>query len=477
MNELAQKLSTGQVTSVELVEYYLDQIRSRDGEIGAFLHVDEQGALESARAADARRRAGRPLSPWDGIPVAVKDNICTVGMPTTCASRMLRGYYSPFDAEVVERLKQAGLPILGKTNLDEFAMGSSTEYSAYHVTRNPHDLSRVPGGSSGGSAAAVAAGLAPWALGTDTGGSIRQPAAFCGIVGFKPTYGRVSRWGLVALASSMDQIGPMAATVEDAEALFSLIAGGDHRDSTSAPQAEYVLPEEIPDCLEGVRVGVPEEFFGNGVAEEVAAKVKAAVKLLEGLGAEVRPISLPHSTYAIDTYLTLVTAEASSNLARYDGVRYGLRVAAADAAAMFKQTRTQGFGHEVKRRIMLGTYVLTASHHEAYYQQACKVRALITQDLENAFRQVHLIVTPTTPSTAFRIGEKQDPLQMYLSDQFTATANLAGVPALTMPCGRDKLGLPIGVQLMADHFQDGLLFTAGRLLERALKEAEAVGQL
>lgn len=476
MRILAEQLSTGRITSVELVQHYLDKIEREDGEIQAFLHVDREGALRAAHESDERRRQGRPLSPWDGIPIAVKDNICTVGMPTTCASRILENYYSPFDAEVVARVKGMGLPILGKTNLDEFAMGSSTEYSAYQITRNPHDLSRVPGGSSGGSAAAVAAEFCPWALGTDTGGSIRQPAAFCGIVGLKPTYGRVSRWGLVALASSLDQIGPMGKNVEDVEILFSIIAGYDPKDSTSWPDSAYQLGEAVPDNLAGLRVGIPKEFFGEGLSAEVAASVKGALAVLEGLGAKLKPISLPHSAYSIDTYLTLVTAEASSNLARYDGVRYGMRVEAEDAAAMFRKTRTKGFGPEVKRRIMLGTYVLTASHHAAYYEQARRVRSLITQDLENAFQEVDVVVTPTTPSTAFRIGEKQDPLQMYLSDSFTAIANLAGVPALTLPCGADKLGLPIGIQLMADHFREDLLFLTGRLLERALKEAGMIGE-
>ena len=470
MKGLAQKLRTGQVTSVQLVQHYLDKIQADDPKVQAFLYVDWEGALAAARASDERRKLGKPLSPWDGIPIAVKDNICTVGMPTTCASRLLEDYYSPFDAAVIERIKRAGLPVLGKTNLDEFAMGSSTEYSAYHITHNPYDLSRVPGGSSGGSAAAVAAGLCPWALGSDTGGSIRQPAAFCGVVGLKPTYGRVSRWGLMALASSLDQIGPMGRTVEDVEILFSLIAGYDGRDSTSLPDAAYHCSASGPDTLAGLRLGVPEEFFGNGLCPEVAASVRRAITLMESLGAQVQPISLPHSAYAIDTYLTLVTAEASSNLARYDGVRYGKRVEADDAWDMFRKTRTKGFGPEVKRRIMLGTYVLTASHHEAYYEQARRVRSLITQDLEDAFAAVDVVVTPTTPTTAFRIGEKQDPLQMYLSDSYTATANLAGIPALTLPCGFDSRGLPIGIQLLADHFREDLLFRTGRLLERILGE-------
>lgn len=477
MRELAHKLSTGQVSSVELVEQYLDRIRAVDSDIRAFLYVDEEGALAQAKASDERRRRGEPLSPWDGIPIAIKDNICTIETPTTCASRMLENYYSPFEADVITRIKRAGMPILGKTNLDEFAMGSSTEFSAFYITRNPHDLSRVPGGSSGGSAAAVAAGEAPWALGTDTGGSIRQPGAFCGVVGLKPTYGRVSRWGLVALASSLDQIGPMARTVADAEILFSIIAGYDDRDSTSWPNAAYQVLDSLPENLKGIRVGVPEEFFAEGLSPEVCSSVKQAIKRMEELGAEVQPISLPHNIYSIDTYLTLVTAEASSNLARYDGVRYGLRVEGPDCTTMFKKTRTRGFGPEVKRRIMLGTYVLTASHHEAFYEQARRVRTLIAQDLEQAFAQVDIVVTPTTPTTAFKIGEKQDPLQMYLSDSYTAIANLAGNPALTMPCGIDLKGLPIGLQLIADHFREDLIFTVGRVLEQSLKEVEASGEL
>lgn len=476
MRQLAQKLNTGQISSVELVQEYLARIQMVEPDIRAFLHVDEEGALSAARSSDERRRQGKPLSPWDGIPIAIKDNICTLGLPTTCASRILEGYHSPFEAAVITRLKGAGLPILGKTNLDEFAMGSSTEFSAYYITRNPHDHSRVPGGSSGGSAAAVAAGEAPWALGSDTGGSIRQPAAFCGIVGLKPTYGRVSRWGLVALASSMDQIGPMGRTVEDVEILYSLIAGYDKQDATSWPNAGYQILDRLPDDLQGIRIGVPQEFFGEGLSADVAARVRHAIGVLEDLGAEIISISLPHNVYSIDTYLTLVTAEASSNLARYDGVRYGMRVEADDSTEMFVKTRTQGFGPEVKRRIMLGTYVLTASHHAEYYEQARRVRTLISQDLDEAFGQVDVIVTPTTPSTAFRIGEKQDPLQMYLSDSYTAMANLAGNPALSMPCGKDQLGLPVGIQLMANHFREDLIFTVGRMLEGLLKEDKAHGQ-
>lgn len=474
MRELAELLQTGQVSSTELVIACLEQIKQTDGVINAFLTVDEQGALEQAAQSDARRARGEALSPWDGIPVAIKDNISTRGLRTTCASRILRNYHPVYDATVVERLKQAGLPILGKTNLDEFAMGSSTEYSAFGVTKNPHDPARVAGGSSGGSAAAVAAGQVPWALGTDTGGSIRQPSSFCGVVGLKPTYGRVSRYGVVALAPSLDQVGPLAKTVEEAAALFSLIAGEDPRDATSAGAPAFQVPRWNAAVVQGLRVGVPEEFFSSGLNAEVEAAVRRCLRTLEEQGAVLKPISLATNDYAIDTYLTLVTAEASSCLARFDGVRYGERVAAPDANTMFAKTRGAGFGAEVKRRIMLGTYVLSASHYEAYYEQAQRVRTLIKLEIARAFEQVDVIITPTTPSTAFRIGEKRNPLEMYLSDLYTATANLSGICALSLPCGYDSQGLPIGLQIMGDHYQEELVFQVGRVVEASVERGPKV---
>ncbi|HHT69620.1 MAG TPA: Asp-tRNA(Asn)/Glu-tRNA(Gln) amidotransferase subunit GatA [Firmicutes bacterium] len=467
MRNLAHLLETRQVSSREIVEHYLGEIKQQEPDLNAFITVDDVGALAQADAADMRRSQGNPLSPWDGIPIAVKDNISTKGLKTTCASRFLSNYKPLFDASVVRSLRDAGMPILGKTNLDEFAMGSSTEYSAYGVARNPHDRTRVSGGSSGGSAAAVAAGEAPWSLGTDTGGSIRQPASFCGVVGLKPTYGWVSRYGVVALAPSLDQVGPMARTVEDAAILFSLLAGPDPKDATSADARNFEVPFWDDQFVKDLKIGVPEEFFGEGLHPDVEKAVRRSLRTLEGQGATLVPISLATNDYAIDTYLTLVTAEASSSLARYDGVRYGERVHAADSNTMFSKSRAAGFGPEVKRRIMLGTYVLSASHYEAYYEQAQRVRTLIKLDVLDAFKQVDVIITPTTPTTAFTIGAKRNPLEMYLSDLFTAMANLSGIPALSVPCGTDPKGLPIGLQIMGSHFREELLFKVGYVVERS----------
>ena len=468
MRKLAQMLETKQLSSVDVVHQYLAVLDQQESQVNAFITVDHEGALAQAEASDRRRAKGQAFSAWDGIPIAIKDNISTQGVRTTCASRFLDQYYPVFDATVVTRLKEAGLPLLGKTNLDEFAMGSSTEYSAYGVVHNPHDLGRVAGGSSGGSAAAVAAGQVPWALGTDTGGSIRQPSSFCGIVGLKPTYGRVSRYGAVALAPSLDQVGPMAKTVDDTAILFSLLAGSDVKDPTSANGLPFAVPQWNQDCLQGLKVGIPDEFFSAGIHAEVEQAVRQCLTNLEAEGAILMPISIPTNTYAIDTYLTIVTAEASSSLARYDGVRYGTRVEALDSNSMFAKSRSAGFGAEVKRRIMLGTYVLSASHYEAYYEQAQRVRTLIRHDVVKAFEQVDVIITPTTPSTAFKIGEKRNPLEMYLSDLYTAMANLSGIPALSLPCGLDSQGLPIGLQIMGNHFQEDLIFQVGYWIEQSV---------
>ena len=468
MRKLAQLLQMGQVSSQETVQHYLKEIAKQDVNLNAFVTVDEAGALAQAEASDARRAQDGALSPWDGIPIAVKDNISTQGLRTTCASRFLADYQPLFDATVVTKLKEAGLIIVGKTNLDEFAMGSSTEYSSFGVTRNPHDHARVSGGSSGGSAAAVAADEVPWALGTDTGGSIRQPASFCGVVGLKPTYGWVSRFGVVALAPSLDQVGPMARTVDDAAILFSLLAGPDAKDATSANALDFEVPAWNLGLVKGLTVGVPEEFFSAGLNDEVEQAVRRSLTALENQGAILEPISLATNQYAIDTYLTLVTAEASSSLARYDGVRYGLRVDADDSNSMFAKSRAAGFGPEVKRRIMLGTYVLSASHYEAYYEQAQRVRTLIKQDVAKALQMVDVIITPTTPTPAFKVGAKQNPLEMYLSDLFTAMANLSGIPALSVPCGTNSQGLPMGIQIMGNHFQEELLFQVGYFIERSV---------
>jgi aspartyl-tRNA(Asn)/glutamyl-tRNA(Gln) amidotransferase subunit A len=468
--EARRRFLAGEATAEAMAEACFRRIAHLDGEINAFLTLDRENALARARELDRGRGSLDPARhPLAGVPLAVKDNLCTRGLRTTCASRILEGFVPPYDAHVVELLRRAGAVILGKTNLDEFAMGSSTENSAFGPTRNPWDTARIPGGSSGGSAAAVAAGLCAASLGSDTGGSIRQPAACCGVVGLKPTYGRVSRYGLVAFASSLDQIGPFSRTVEDAAILLKAIAGHDRRDSTSAP-----LP--VPDYRAalgagpgGLRIGLPAEYFQEGISPEVERAVREAIGVLRDLGASVEEISLPHTGYAVATYYLLATAEASSNLARYDGVRYGHRAAGTgDLAAMYRETRREGFGAEVKRRIMLGTYALSAGYYDAYYRKAQKVRTLIRQDFDRAFARVDLVVAPTAPTTAFRLGEKTgDPLQMYLSDIYTIPVNLAGLPAVSIPCGF-AAGLPVGLQVLGPPFGEERVLAVAHHLERAL---------
>ncbi|MFQ5664395.1 MAG: Asp-tRNA(Asn)/Glu-tRNA(Gln) amidotransferase subunit GatA [Terriglobia bacterium] len=469
-----ERLRTRAVTARELAERQLERIRERDPRLRAFLRLSPERALAQADAIDRRIRAGEPLPPLAGVPLAIKDNIVTRDLPTTAGSRILENYRPPYDATAVERLEQAGAVLLGKTNCDEFAMGSSTENSAYFPTRNPRDPERVPGGSSGGSAAAVADGLAVAALGSDTGGSIRQPAGFCGIVGVMGTYGRVSRYGLIAFASSLDHIGPIARTVRDAAAVLQLIAGGDPRDSTAAdvPVPDYRAALEQP--VEGLRLGIPKEYFGAGLNTEVRAKVEQAIERFRELGCQIREISLPHTDYAIACYYIIATAEASSNLARYDGVRYAFRAPGARTLdTMYYATRGHGFGAEVKRRIMLGTYALSAGYYEAYYLKAQKVRRLLYQDFLRAFssdssKQVDAILTPTSPTPAFRLGEKlDDPLQMYLADIYTVTGSLAGVPGISVPCGTSRSGLPVGLQLFTRHFDECRLLQLGHAFERA----------
>ncbi len=438
-----------------------------DNDVKAYLTLTPEEALDQARAADAARKEGR-TAPLLGIPVAIKDVICTAGIPTTCGSRILENFIPPYDATAVARLRAAGAVILGKTNTDEFAMGSSTENSAFFPTHNPWDLSRVPGGSSGGSAAAVAAGECLGALGTDTGGSVRQPAAFCGVVGLKPTYGRVSRYGLVAFASSLDQIGVITKDVTDAAIVLGVIAGHDPLDSTSldVPVPDYTAA--LTGEIRGVRIGVPKEYFVAGMQKEVEDAVRAALETLASLGAEIVDISLPHTDYALPVYYLIAPAEASANLARYDGVRYGLRVPGESLEDTYKRTRGQGFGPEVKRRIMLGTYALSAGYYDAYYLKAQKVRTLIKGDFDKAFQQVDVIVAPTTPTTAFRIGEKvDDPLQMYLSDVFTLSLNLAGICGLSLPCGFDSQGLPIGMQMMGPALGEATVLRVAYAYEQA----------
>ncbi len=463
---LRDRLRKKEVSSAELTKHFLERIKEADPKVKAYITVTEEEALAMARAADQALAAGEE-KPLLGIPLAIKDNICTKGVRTTCASRMLENYVPIYDATVIERLKEAGAVFLGKTNLDEFAMGSSTENSAFFPTHNPWDLERVPGGSSGGSAAAVAAGLCAGSLGSDTGGSIRQPASFCGVVGLKPTYGRVSRYGLVAFASSLDQIGPLTRTVADTALLLQVIAGPDPKDSTCAPKdvPDYLAALEMD--LKGAKVGIPKEYLGEGLSEEVRQAVENALKIMEDLGLEVKEVSLPHSPYAIAAYYIIAPAEASSNLARYDGVKYGFRAEGKDLIDMYKKTRSQGFGPEVKRRIMIGTYALSAGYYDAYYKKASQVRTLIAQDFARAFDEVDFVVGPVAPSPAFKIGERTaDPLEMYLSDIYTISVNLAGIVGLSLPCAFSQEGLPIGLQIMGPHFQEEKVLALGHQFER-----------
>ncbi len=468
---LSAQLASGETSATEIVASAHARIEAVDGDVRAFLTPTPQLATERAEELDAYLSTGAPQSPVAGIPVALKDVLTTNGVRTTCGSKILESYVPPYDATAWTRLAGAGAVLVGKTNCDEFAMGSSNENSAYGPVHNPWDLERVPGGSSGGSAAAVAAGEAVWALGTDTGGSVRQPASLCGVVGLKPTYGRISRYGLIAFASSLDTVGTFTRTVRDAASMLQVLAGHDPRDATSldAPVPDYVRALDVG--IDGVRVGVIGEAFGEGVDPAVAASVRAAVDRLDGLGASVGEVELPHAAYALSAYYLIAPSECSSNLARYDGVRYGLRAPGehADSIAMMFATRGQGFGPEVKRRIMLGTYALSAGYYEAYYGQAQKVRTLVIRDYEAAFERFDVVVSPTSPTTAFRIGEKaDDPMAMYLNDIFTIPANLAGVPAISVPCGLDDAGLPIGLQLTAPALEEAALLRVAHTLEAAL---------
>ncbi len=462
-------LQARQTTPLALAEAHYKQIAQRDHEIGAFLTLCRDRALAQADRIDRLAVEGKPLPPLAGVPVAIKDVMSTRGVRTTAGSKMLDKYIPPYDCTAVGRMEAAGAVVLGKTNCDEFAMGSSNENSAYFPVHNPRDLSRVPGGSSGGSAAAVAADMAVAALGSDTGGSIRQPASFCGVVGLTPTYGRVSRYGLIAFASSLDHIGPLTKTVKDAATVLQVIAGRDSMDSTSAdlPVPDYVSELEKP--IRGMEVGVAKEYFGEGLDDEVRHAIECAIDKLKNLGCEIVPISLPHTPYAIPTYYLIATAEASSNLARYDGVRYSLRARGVKTLSeMYRRSRDEGFGAEVKRRIMLGTYALSAGYYDAYYLKAQKVRTLLTRDFDEAFRKVDAIVTPTSPTPAFRIGEKSnDPLAMYLADIYTVTADLAGIPAISIPCGETQEKLPIGLQILGRHFDEATILRLAHAYEQA----------
>ncbi len=456
-------------TALALAEAHYAHIQREDGQIGAFLTLSKERALEQADRMDRMAAEGKTLPPLGGVPIGIKDVMSTRGLRTTAGSKILENYIPPYDCTAVARIEAAGAVVLGKMNCDEFAMGSSNENSAYHPVRNPRDLNRVPGGSSGGSAAAVASDMAVVALGSDTGGSIRQPASFCGVVGLMPTYGRVSRYGLIAFASSLDHIGPLAKTVKDAAIVLRTIAGRDPMDSTSAevPVPDYAAELDKP--VRGIRLGVAKEYFGDGLDDEVRQSVEAAIDKLKGLGCEIVPVSLPHTPYAIPTYYLIATAEASANLARFDGVRYGHRARGVKTLSeMYRRSRDEGFGAEVKRRIMLGTYALSAGYYDAYYLKAQKVRTLLTRDFDEAFRKVDAIVTPTSPTAAFRLGEKSnDPLAMYLADIYTVTADLAGIPGISVPCGATKEKLPIGLQILGKHFDEATILRVAHSYEQA----------
>jgi len=467
IHELRDRLLAGEITAAGITASVFDRIDAVEGDVHAYITLMRETALTEAERADERIRKGE-IGALTGIPIALKDIFCTKGIRTTCGSRILENFIPPYDATVVERLREAGAIFIGKTNMDEFAMGSSTETSYFGVTRNPWDLDRIPGGSSGGSAAAVAADECIAAIGSDTGGSIRQPAALCGVVGLKPTYGRVSRFGLIAFASSLDQIGPFTKDMEDCAILMNVIAGYDPRESTS-------VPEKVPDYrsflgrgIDGWTVGIPKEYLIAGIDPEVEAAVRRAIRVVEGLGARCVEVSLPHTRHCVAVYYIIAPAEACSNLARYDGVKYGFRSAEGrDLLEMYKKTRAAGFGAEVKRRIMIGTYALSSGYYDAYYKKASQVRALIRRDFDEAFGTCDVLMTPTTPTPAFRIGEKtEDPMQMYLSDIFTISTNLAGIPGISVPCGFTEAGLPVGVQFLAGHFQEGRLLQCASAYEK-----------
>ncbi len=475
LRQLSSELTARRISAREAAEAYLEAIALHDGEISAYLSVTAQTALAQADAIDQKRAGGEPLSPLAGVPAGIKDNICTKGTETTCASRMLEHFVPPYDADVMERLNGAGCPMLGKLNMDEFAMGSSTENSYFKPTRNPADLTRVPGGSSGGAAAAVAAKEAAFTLGSDTGGSIRQPAAFCGVVGMKPTYGAVSRYGLIAFASSLDQIGPLTRTVEDNAMVLNVLAGHDKRDGTSLEHRWEDFTDALGKGVKGLTVALPKEYFGEGISPAVRDCVFAAARRYERMGAQVKEVSLPSLKNALPAYYVISSAEASSNLARFDGVKYGFRAENyTDMESLYKETRSQGFGKEVKRRILLGSFVLSAGYYDAYYKKALQVRTLIRQDFDRVFQSCDLILSPVAPTVAYRLGEKcGNPMEMYLGDICTVPVNIAGLPALSLPCGRDAQGLPIGMQLIGKPFSEALLYQAGNAFEQTAEGGEA----
>ena len=469
MAELRADLAEGRTKAMDLAAGYYERIARINPRLNVYLSLTRERAMEQAARVDALAGRGDPLPELAGVPVGIKDVLLVKGAPATAGSKILKGYRPPYDATAVEKLEAAGALVLGKLNCDEFAMGSSNENSAYGPVRNPVDMERVPGGSSGGSAAAVAANMAVATLGSDTGGSIRQPASFCGVVGVLPTYGRVSRYGLIAFASSLDRVGPLAANVRDAATLLAVIAGHDAKDATSstAPVEDYAAESDKP--VEGLRIGVPQEYFAEGLDAGVRAAIEKGIAALEAAGCQVRPVSLPNTKYAVPTYYLIATAEASANLARFDGVRYGYRSPASDTlSAMYSHSRDEGFGAEVKRRIFLGTYALSAGYYDAYYRKAQQVRRLLAEEFLRAFAEVDAIVTPTAPTAAFKLGEKTgDPLAMYLADIYTVTASLAGICGVTVPCGKTQAGLPVGMQVLASHLGEGTAFRVARAIERA----------
>ena len=471
VHELKEKLEKKELTSYEITKAYIDKINEKEKDVQAFVTTLEDDALDKAKEMDKKIENGEVKSKLAGIPIGIKDNICTKGVKTTCSSRMLENFIAPYDATVMEKINGEELINLGKLNMDEFAMGGSTEHSYFHVTRNPWNLNKVPGGSSGGSAAAVAAGMVPWALGTDTGGSIREPAAFCGVVGLKPTYGLVSRYGVVAFASSLDQVGPITKDVTDSAILLNIIAGKDNMDSTSVERPKVDYTKSLKNDVKGLKIAVPKEFFGEGINAEVKENLERAIKTYKELGAEVTEVSLDIAEYALASYYIIACAEASSNLGRFDGVRYGHRAKEySNVKELFRNSRTEGFGPEVKRRIILGTYVLSSGYYDAYYKKAQQVRTLVMNEFNKVFNNYDIILTPTSPTVAFDIGSKiADPLAMYLADICTVSVNIAGLPGISIPCGVDKEGMPVGMQLIGNRFAEETLLNAAYTFEQKIK--------
>ena len=474
VHELIEKLKNKELTSTEITQSYIDRIKEKEPEVQAFVTTLEDEAIKQAKEIDEKRATGEIENNLAGIPIGIKDNMCTKGIKTTCSSHMLENFVSPYDATVVEKLKSENLIDLGKLNMDEFAMGGSTEYSYFHKTYNPWNLNKVPGGSSGGSAAAVAANMVPWALGSDTGGSIRQPSSFCGVVGLKPTYGLISRYGLVAFASSLDQIGPITKDVEDSAILLNLIAGHDEKDTTSADIAKKDYTKNLKNNIKGKKIGVPKEFFVEGINAEVKEKLQEAIETYKELGAEVEEFSLDIAKYSLATYYIIACAEASSNLGRFDGIRYGYRTPEfSNLKELYKKSRSEGFGPEVKRRIILGTYVLSSGYYDAYYKKAQQVRTLVMNEFQKAFEKYDVILTPTSPTVAFDIGSKSNnPLEMYLADICTVSVNIAGLPGISIPCGVDKEGMPVGMQLIGNKFEEEKLLNIAYVFEQKTKFRE-----